>query len=171
MASLTIATPVPNDDKEFLEQIYDGIILDIKNGNCKPMDAMKRYNTCARTLNQPVATDELKKIFKYWRTKFNARRRHEREEFAEYNRTREREAQRRRVIQFNEQTNDDFRSVPPPRSQQNITRNRVVPPVPGYTPTYTGGETKERNIPVCNDVVVIPFAELEFDIPVLIAVR
>lgn len=159
MATITIA---PNQNEMMMKMIYDSIILDIKNGNCKPAEAKKRYNNTARNLGQPNATDEINKIFKYWRSKFNLRRRHEREEFADY--TRERERQRR--LRFLQETNDDFRSIPPPRSQQNITRDRVVPSVPGYTPSYTGGETKEINVPVAM-CVPVPYAELDFDIPVL----
>jgi len=151
------------NEETMMTDIYESIILDIKNGNCLPKEAVKRYNNNARFVSRPLCDDYIRKQFVYWRKKYRTRVRREREEMVQYQINQENETAR----QVREQSTGDFRSVPPPTSQRNIPQTRDVPPVPGYTPEVREGETKEREMPCCYDAVCMNIADLDFDIPLI----
>ena len=176
MASLTMTqtpvigvAPITNQDdmncaKDMMRQIHQQIILDIKTGNCKPKEATRRYNMTARMLSQPMCDETTKKRYVFWRAKYNKRRRYERTIFTAYNEA-VRSNTRRSCASEVADLSGDFRSVPPPESQRQGRSDGVVPRVPGYTPSYTGGETKEPPMAEC---IPIPMAEIDFGKPLLI---
>jgi hypothetical protein len=179
MASLTMTqtpvigvAPITNQDdmdcaKDMMRQIHQQILLDIKTGNCKPKEGTRRYNMTARMLSQPMCDETTKKRYVFWRAKYNKRKRYEKTLFTAYNEavaanTRTRLAAMREVADLS----GDFRSVAPPESQRQRPSDGVVPRVPGYTPSYTGGETKEP--PMAEECIPIPMAEIDFGKPLLI---
>lgn len=153
--------------KDMMRQIHQQILLDIKTGNCKPKEARRRYNMTARMLSQPLCDETTQKRYLFWRAKYNKRKRYEKTLFTNYNEAvaanvRSRLAAMREVADLS----GDFRSVAPPESQRQRPSDGVVPRVPGYTPSYTGGETKEP--PMAEECIPIPMAEIDFGKPLLI---
>lgn len=143
MASLS-TTLSPSES--MMNMIKLSIEKDIEDGNCKPMEATRRYNNTARTMGLPPATEEIKKQFKNLRATYNAAR--------------------RRARQAAGVPEQRFVSIRPPRSQRTEPRNTNVP-----EPPDCGGETKTSEPPMATEVVPI-YNEWELDpnIPYAIAV-
>ena len=177
MASLRI-TPEQNMMNMILESIYK----DIKNGNCKPMEATRRYNSTARTMSLPPADEATIKEFKKIRKKFNLQRRRARESLITRARSvglwadeTQQALQRANTIlqqtanEVREASTGTFRSVPPPRAIRRRTpTNTIVPPVPD---DRGGGESKSNEIPIATNVVcIVNEWEIDPNIPYAIAV-
>jgi len=143
MASLsTTQTPTAN----MMFQIHTSIQKDITDGNCKPMEGIKRYNNIARTMGVPPATDDIRKLYILLRSQYNKRRR-----------------DARQAAGADEQR---FVSIRPPRSQRREPTNNNVP-----EPPDCGGETKTSEPPMATEVVPIYNDwELDPNIPYAIAV-
>jgi len=149
MASLST-----HSNYDMMRSIHESIQKDITDGNCKPMEAVKRYDNIARTIGLPTATDDIVLLYKNLRAKFNKQRREAR-----------REAERtqgtlRRAVQM------PFVSIRPPRSQRTAPTNNIVP-----EPPDCGGETKTTEPPMATEVIPIYNAwELDPTIPYAIAI-
>ena len=138
MASLST-----HSNYDMMRSIHESIQKDITDGNCKPMEAVKRYDNIARTIGLPTATDDIVLLYKNLRAKFNKQRREAR-----------REAEQR------------FVSIRPPRSQRTAPTNNIVP-----EPPDCGGETKTTEPPMATEVIPIYNAwELDPTIPYAIAI-
>lgn len=161
MASLTL-TPEQN----MMNMIKDSIYNDIKNGNCKPMEAIRRYNSTARTMSLPPVDEDTIKQFKKLRAQFNLRRRRAREAAAAQ--------QQQTANEVREASTGTFRSVPPPRTvRRRAPTNNIVPPVPDEEGERGGGESKSNRdeIPIATNVVAIVNEwEIDPNIPYAIAV-
>jgi len=144
MATLTISP-----EQNMMNMIRVSIEKDIANGNCKPMEATRRYNNTARSMGLPPATDDQIKKFKNIRATYNAARRRARAAAGQ-----------------------EFRPVPPPRSiRRRAPTDNNVPDVPEEEGERGGGESKTSEPPIATNVVPIYNEwEIDPDIPYAIAV-
>ena len=171
MASLTL-TPEQN----MMRMIKESICIDIKNGNCMPKEAVRRYNRTARTMSLPPATEDIMKEFKKIRKKFNLERRRARERAAA--RTQQTIQRANAILQntaneVREATTGTFRSVPPPSSvRRRAPTDTNVPPVPESVEVGCGESKSNRDeIPIATNVVLIQNEwEIDPNIPYAIAV-
>jgi len=144
MATLTTSAEV-----NMMMMIRMSIEKDIENGNCKPMEATRRYNNTARSMGLPPATELYINNFKRIRANYNAARRRARAEAGQ-----------------------EFRAVAPPRSiRRRAPTNNNVPDVPEEEGERGGGESKTSEPPIATNVVPIYNEwEIDPDIPYAIAV-
>ncbi len=175
MATLTTPLQHANAEQNMMMMIRVSIEKDIENGNCKPMEATRRYNNTARSMGLPPATDNHINTFKRLRANYNAARRRAREA-AGAGVEITADGFRRISQEVRDACIGDssaFRSIPPPRRIRRArARNNNVPDVPEEEECERGGgERKTSEPPMATNVVpVYNEWEIDPDIPYAIAV-
>lgn len=170
-----MATLTRTPEQNMMRMIKESIFIDIKNGNCKPMEAIRRYNSTARTMSLPPADEDIIKEFKKLRKKFNLQRRRARERAAANRATIDRANTilQQTANEVREASTGTFRSVPPPRAiRRRQHTNNNVPPVPDEGERGCGESKSNRDeIPIATNVVcIVNEWEIDPNIPYAIAV-